>query len=173
MNLIVTSSRHFEDEASQEITTILESFGDKNSNVNITNLSGIVTCITTLDPFSLIKKIEEKIREEPWSIRYCHRIIPIQETINTEKQNIVDSVLSHSKIMKAEDSYRITIEKRHSAISTKEIIDAIADKIDNKVSLEKFDWIILVEILGNTTGISVLKENDILSTQKLKRSLSE
>ena len=152
---------------------ILESFGDKNSKINITNLSGIVTCITTLDPFSVIKKIEEKILEEPWSIRYCHRIIPIQETVNTEKQNIVDSVLTHSKIMRTEDSYRITVEKRHSGISTKEIIDAIADKIDNKVSLEKFDWIILVEVLGNKTGISVLKEDDILSAQKLKRSLSE
>jgi len=173
LNLIVTSSRHFEEEATQEIIMILESLGDKNSRVNITNLSGIITCITTLDPFSVIKKIEEKILEEPWSIRYCHRIIPIQETVNTEKQNIVDSALSHSKIMKAEEFYRITVEKRHSAISTKEVIDAIADKIDNKVSLEKFDWIILVEILGNTTGISVLKENDILSTQKLKRSLSE
>jgi len=173
LNLIVTSSRHLEDEAAQEITTILENLGDNNSTTNITNLSGIVTCNTTLEPFSVIKKIQEKILEEPWSMRYCHRIIPIQETVVTEKQNIVNSVLNHAKIMKKEDTYRITVEKRHSGISTKEIIDGIADKIDNKVSLEKFDWIILVEILGNKTGISILKENDILSTQKLKRSLSE
>ena len=173
MNLIVTSSRHLEDEAAQEITTILANLGDNNSTTNITNLSGIVTCTTTLEPFSVIKKIQEKILEEPWSIRYCHRIIPIQETVATEKQNIVDSVLNFAKIMKDKDTYRITIEKRHSGISTREIIDGIADKIDNKVSLEKFDWIILVEILGSKTGISILKENDILSTQKLKRSLSE
>ena len=173
MNLIVTSSRHLEDEAAQEITTILESFGDSSCTTNITNLSGVVTCNTTLEPFLVIKKIQEKILEEPWSIRYCHRIIPIQESVVTEKQNIVNSVLNHAKIMKKEDTYRITVEKRHSAISTKEIIDAIADKIDNKVSLEKFDWIILVEILGNKTGVSILKEKDVLSTQKLKRSLSE
>ena len=173
MNLIVTSSRHLEDEAAQEITAILENLGDNNSTTDITNLSGIVTCNTTLEPFSVIKKIQEKILEEPWSMRYCHRIIPIQETVVTEKQNIVNSVLNYVKIMKNEDTYRITVEKRHSAISTKEIIDAIADKIDNKVSLEKFDWIILIEILGNKTGISILKESNILSTQKLKRSLSE
>ena len=173
MNLIVTSSRHLEDDAAQEITSILESLGDSKSTTNITSLSGIVTCNTTLEPFSVIKKIQEKILEEPWSMRYCHRIIPIQETVVTEKQNIVDSVLNYAKIMKVEDTYRITVEKRHSGISTKEIIDAIADKIDNKVSLEKFDWIILVEILGSKTGISILKENDILSTQKIKRSLSE
>jgi len=173
LNLIVTCSRYLEDEAAQELSMFLESFGDKNSKVSITNLSGIVTCITMLDPFSVIKKIKEKILEEPWSIRYCHRIIPIQETVITEKQNIVNAVLNHSKIIGLEDTYRITVEKRHFVISTKEIIDAIADKIVNKVSLEKFDWMILVEVLGNKTGISVLKENDVLSTQKLKRSLSE
>ena len=173
MNLIVTSSRHLEDDAAQEITKILEDLGDNNSTTNITNLSGVVTCNTTLEPFSVVKKIQEKILDEPWSMRYCHRIIPIQETVFTEKQNIVNSVLGLSKIIKNEDTYRITVEKRHSGISTKEIIDAIADKIDNKVSLEKFDWIILIEILGSKTGISILKENDILSTQKLKRSLSE
>jgi len=173
LNLIITSSRHFEEEAAQEIGSILESFGDKDFKVNITNLSGIVTCITTLDPFFVVKKIKEKILDEPWSIRYCHRIIPIQETVITEQQNIVNSVLNHAKILGTNDSYRITVEKRHSVISTKKIIEAIADKIDNKVSLEKFDWMILVEILGNKTGISILKESDIVSTQKLKRSLSE
>jgi tRNA acetyltransferase TAN1 len=173
LNLIITCSRHFEDEASQEISMLLENLGDKNSEITLTNFSGIVTGITTLDPFLVVKKIKEKILEEPWSMRYCHRIIPIQETVITEKQNIVNTVLNHSKIMRTEETYRITVEKRHSSISTKEIIDAIADKIHNKVSLEKFDWVILVEILGNKTGISVLKENDILSTQKLKRSLSE
>jgi len=173
LNLIITCSRHLEDETSEEISMLLESLGDKNNEITITNLSGIVTCITTLDPFLVVKKIKEKILEEPWSMRYCHRIIPIQETVITEKQNIVNAILNHSKIMRSEETYRITVEKRHSSVSTKEIIDAIAEKISNKVSLEKFDWMILVEILGNKTGISVLKEKDILSIQKLKRSLSE
>jgi len=75
--------------------------------------------------------------------------------------------------MQLQDTYRITVEKRHSEIPTNEIIGEIAEKIQNKVSLEKFDWIILIEILGKITGIAILKEDDILSTQKVKRSLSE
>ena len=75
--------------------------------------------------------------------------------------------------MQLQDTYRITVEKRHSEISTSEIINEIADKIQNKVSLEKFDWIIQIEILGKRTGITIIKEDDILSTQKVKRSLSE
>jgi tRNA acetyltransferase TAN1 len=173
LNLIITCSRHLESEAAQEIHDILEEFGDSNAVIDITHMSGIVTAKTLLDPFVVIKKIKEKILDEPWSVRYCLRIIPIQEIVATEKEDIVNAVLKHAVLIESKDTYRITVEKRHSVISSNDIISGIADKIKNKVSLEQFDWLILVEILGNKTGISILKEKDILSTQKVKRSLSE
>ena len=173
MNLIITSSRHLESEASKELSEILDELGDPNATVEISDLSGILTATTSLDPFLIVKKIREKILDEPWMIRYCLRIIPLLEIVYTKKEDIVKSVLNHVNIMQLQDTYRITVEKRHSEISTSEIINEIADKIQNKVSLEKFDWIILIEILGKRTGITILKEDDILSTQKVKRSLSE
>ncbi len=173
MNLIITCGRHFEDESAEEISMILNDLGDKSPIVDISNLSGILTALTSLDPFFVVRKIQEKILDEPWSVRYCLRIIPIQEVVVTEKENIVRAVLNHAEAIKSQNTYRITIETRHSTISTKEIIDAIASRIQNKVSLKKFDWLVLVEILGNKTGVSVLKEDDIISTQRLKRSLSE
>lgn len=173
MNLIITCSRHLESEAAQEIHSILEEFGDSDITINITQMSGIVTAVTSLDPFIVVEKIKKRILDEPWSVRYCLRIIPIQETVTTEKDDIVNAVIKHSTTINSDDTYRITVEKRHSAISTSEIISGIADKIHKKVSLEQFDWLVLVEILGSKTGISVLKEDNIVSTQKLKRSLSE
>ena len=173
MNLIITSSRHLEPEAADEIREILIDLGDNEPKVEILDLSGIIIATTSLDPFMAVRKIREKILDEPWSIRYCLRIIPIQEIVNTEKENIVSAVLNHVNLIGPQDTYRITVEKRNFTISTSEIISEIADNIQNKVSLEKFDWLVLVEILGNKTGISVLKEDDVISAQKLKRSLSE
>ena len=173
MNLIITSSRHLESEAAKEMSEILKDLGDSNAIVEISDLSGILTGTTSLDPFLVVKKIREKILDEPWLIRYCLRVIPLQDTVYTKKGDIVNSVLNHVRVMQLQDTYRITVEKRHSEIPTNEIIGEIADKIQNKVSLEKFDWIILIEILGKITGIAILKEDDILSTQKVKRSLSE
>jgi tRNA acetyltransferase TAN1 len=173
LNLIITSSRHLEPEAAKEISEILEELGDSNATVEISELSGILTAITTLDPFLAVKKIRAKILDEPWMIRYCLRVIPLHDTVYTKKEDIVNAVLNHASIIQPQDTYRITVEKRHSEISTSEIISEIADKIENKVSLEKFDWIILIEILGKRTGIAILREDDILSTQKAKRSLSE
>ena len=71
------------------------------------------------------------------------------------------------------ETYRISIEKRNSDISSQEIISKIADKIKNKVSLEFPDKIILIEILGKNTGVSILKKSDILSVEKTKRSMSD
>ena len=161
-----------EDDASQEITEILSIFGDNDPHIRHTNYSGILTAKTSLDPFVIVKEIRKKIIDEPWSIRYCMRIIPIQIYTITNNNAIVDSIFKICK-MNTNETYRITIEKRNSDISSKELITEIAKKIPNKVSLVNFDWIILLEILGNETGISILKENDIIRTQKIKRSLSE
>ena len=173
MSLIVTCSRHFEEEASDEISEILEILGDDEARIENSKFSGIVIADTSLDPFQTVSKIRMKILDEPWSVRYCHRFIPIQEFTGTTLDEIVKAVERHIGSIQPDDSYRITIEKRGSELSSTEIIDSIAKIVKNKVSLEKYDWNIIVEILGDMVGVSVLKEHDIVSTLKLKRDSME
>lgn len=169
----MTCSRHFEEEAYDEILDMLQTLGDDNAVAMNSEFSGIVMVHTSLDPFDTVGKIRAKILDEPWSIRYCHRLIPIQEYIKTSLNEMVKAVQKHVNDMQPDDSYRITIEKRDSELSSKEIIDSIAKIVRNKVSLVEYDWNIIVEILGCVTGISVLKDQDIISTLKLKRDLME
>ena len=102
-------------------------------------------------------------------MRYTLRVIPIFATVNTDAESIGNAVMEQIHKLKPEDTYRITIEKRHSGISSSQIITQIADQIKNKVSLEKYDWMILVEIVGKISGVSILKDEDILSVEKEKR----
>ena len=173
MNLIITCPRHFEEEAEEEITKFCNEFGDDNPEFNITNMPGIITGKTSLNPVEVIQKIREKILDEPWSVRYCQRIIPIQTVCNTNIDEIKNEIQKKIGVFKPEESYRITIEKRNFKISSNEIISEIAKNIPNKVSLEHADWMILVEIIENETGIAVVPNNSILSVEKVKRSLSD
>lgn len=173
MNLIATCSRHMEEEAVNEISEFLKAMGDVDPKIEISEFSGIVTVCTSLNPFKIIVEIRKKILDEPWSVRYCHRFIPIQETTETTLNEIVKAVQKHINKMKSTDSYRITIEKRGSDLSSKDMIDTIAKIIHNKVSLEKFDWNVIIQVLGRISGISVLKEQDIVSTLKIKRDSME
>jgi len=173
MNLIVTCARHFESDAEEEISDILDQFGDSEVKVSISNMSGILTAETKMDPIEIIGKIREMLLDEPWSVRYCLRWIPIQKVVETKIEEIERSVTDlHNQIQDGE-TYRILIEKRNSDISSKDIITRIANKIKNKVSLDFPDKVLLIEILGSVTGISILKKSDILSTEKTKRSISE
>jgi tRNA acetyltransferase TAN1 len=173
MNLIITCSRHMEEEAVSEISKLLQVIGDIEPEIEISEFSGVITANTSINPFEVVGEIRKKILDEPWSVRYCHRFIPIQETTETVLGEIVKAVQKHVNTMKLTDSYRITIEKRGSDLSSKDMIDAIAKIIHNKVSLEKFDWNVIIEVLGGTSGISVMKEQDIVSTLKVKRDSME
>ena len=173
MNLIITCARHLEPETKKELRDILEEFGDSDVQVSITNMSGILTAKTKLEPVEVVRKIKEMLLDEPWSIRYCLRIIPIQKVIETKIEEIEKTVTDISKQISDGETYRISVEKRNSDLSSQEIISKIASKIKNKVSLEFPDKVILIEILGDKTGISILKKVDVLSVEKTKRSISE
>jgi tRNA acetyltransferase TAN1 len=173
LDLIVTCARHFEGETKEEIADILDELGDSKAHILITDMSGILTVQTNVNSAEIIRKIREKLEDEPWSIRYTLRAIPIFQVVNTDVELITEAALSQIQKIKPDETYRITIEKRNSGISSSEIISNIADKIKNKVSLEKYDWIILVEILGAVSGVSVLKDADVLSVERAKRKSVE
>ena len=173
MNLIITCARHLEGDAEEEITDILDELGDLDVKISISSMSGIITVQTKLDPIEVVRKMKETLLDEPWSIRYCLRVIPVQKVVETNIEEIEKTISSMSDQIEEKESYRILIEKRNSDISSKEIITKIANGIKNKVSLDFPDKIILIEILGIVTGISILKKSDILSLEKTKRSMSE
>ena len=124
---------------------------------------------TIIEPSKIIDCVKNKIVEEPWLIRYCLRLIPIQRMTETEIDKIAQNVIKLKDTIHKNDSYRITIEKRNTSISSNEIITEVAEIFPNKVSLNQPDWIVLIEILGNETGISILKNDEMFSLDKAKR----
>ena len=173
MNLIVTCARHLEGDTEDELIDILDKLGDSDVKISVSSMSGIIMVETKLDPIEVVRKIKEMVLDEPWSIRYCLRIIPIQKAVKTNIEEIEKEISSMSNQIGKKESYMILIEKRNSDISSKEIITKIANGIKNKVSLDFPDKVILIEILGIVTGISILKKSDILSLEKTKRSMSD
>ena len=171
MNLIVTCARHLEGDTEDELIDILGELGDSDVKISVSSMSGIITAETKLDPIQVVRKMKEMLLDEPWSIRYCLRVIPIERVIETGIEEIEKTISSMSNQIEEKESYRILIEKRNSDISSKEVITKVANKIKNKVSLDFPDKIILIEILGIVTGISIIKKSDILSLEKNKRSM--
>ena len=169
MNLIITCARSLESETKNEISKILGELGDQEPEILTVGLRGLLMVNTVIEPSKIIDYVKNKMIEEPWLIRYCLRIIPIQMITETEIDKIKQNVIKLKDTIQKNDSYRITIEKRNTDISSTEIITEIANIFPNKVSLNQPDWIVLIEILGNDTGISILKDDELFSLDKAKR----
>ena len=171
MNLIVTCPRNLELEAESEIKKILNELDDQEPEIFQTDMRGILMVNTTINPLKIIDWVKNKINDEPWFFRYCLRIIPVQKTTDTDIDKIKQNVMNLKSIIQENDSYRITVEKRNSNLPSSQIINEIAKIIPNKVSLDEPDWVILVEIFGEKTCISILKNDSIFSLEKSKRNL--
>ncbi len=57
-------------------------------------------------------------------------------------------------------------KRRYNLYHSIEIIEELAELIDEKVDLGNPDKILRVEIIGKNAGLSVLKPGEIFSTQK-------
>ncbi len=158
-----------ESETINEVTELLDEFGDLNARILKTDFSGIIKIETVLEVSDLVEKFRGKIENEPWEIRYCSRIIPIQKTCQTDLITIKQNVTELISLINPNETYKISIDRRDSELIRSEIISNIVELLTNSVSLEKPDWEIIIQILGSQTGISVMPKNSILSVTRLKR----
>jgi len=168
-NMLLTTYRHMESEAGAEVSHLLGEIGDKAPEIRHTGVSGLLTCKTNLDPLEVTQKIKKIVQDEPWKVRYVLRLIPIDIVVNTDIVDIKNAVVDLAARIKESETFRVTVEKRRSNIKTTEIIEAVAGVIDRKVSLERQDWVVLIEVVGRETGVSVIKPDNIFSTVKVKR----
>ena len=165
-NLLISTSRGNEGNACSETWFLLGEIGDREAVVEKTDVVGLIAAKTRLDPFNVVNALRDLLRERPEEFRYILRVIPIEIVVRTDLEEIKRAVDNLSPKILEKESFRVTVEKRHSNLSTHEIIRVAAENIDRRVSLENPDKIILIEVLGRLTGVSIIKPTDILSISK-------
>ena len=69
-NLIISTFRHREQEAYNEILNILEDAGDSEAEAEVTDIIGIVLVLTRIDPFQVVQIFRKLVINAPWEIHY-------------------------------------------------------------------------------------------------------
>jgi tRNA acetyltransferase TAN1 len=167
-NLLVTTFRYKESDASDELSQLLDMLGDKEPSIEITSISGIILANTRLDSLQIVENCREMVRNEPWRFRYVLRIIPLEKICRTNIIEIHNVVKQLCPKIGQHETFMVTIEKRHTKLHSKEIISAVTSDIDRKVSLDNPNWIIWIQIVNRLAGISILRSNQIFSSVKEK-----
>lgn len=165
-NLLITTARGSEEDACSEIWYLIGEMGDREVKVDKTGIRGLIAAKTILNPFNVIDRLRTTLKERPYEFRYTLRVIPIEKVVRTDLSEIQDTVMELASRIGENETFRVTVEKRFTSTLTRDIIEAAAANIQHKVNLTKPDKIVLIEIVGGSTGISVIKPEDMISIVK-------
>jgi tRNA acetyltransferase TAN1 len=165
----VTSAKGLEAKASAEFKEIALLSGIRKVVIDRSSYDGIIE-VDVENPKALLSFLTDFVRSEPFRVRYILRVIPIDKVVDTKVEEIVKAVKDLASAIGPGETFRITIEARDSPYPDKKLIDALADAVDRKVSLDSPDKIVLLEVFGEYSGIAVISPHDIVSIQKLKRA---
>ena len=168
-NLIATTSRGNERPMINEILFLLrDELGDSEAQAAKTKIRGLIVAKTTLDPCLALQKFRKILTERPYEFRYALRILPIQRVVPTELEEIKKAAAELGSRIGENETFRVTVEKRFTSLHTKDLIEAAAGDLKQKADLENPNKILLVEVLGALTGLSLLEPSDILAVVKEK-----
>jgi tRNA acetyltransferase TAN1 len=168
-NLLATTSRGNERPMCNELFYLLkEALCDAQAETSKTKIRGLIVGKTTLDPKAVIEKFRVILNERPYEFRYAQRILPIERVVHTDLEEIKKVSQEFATRIAEQETFRVTVEKRFTALHSKDIIEAATSDINRKADLENPDRILIIEVLGALTGISLLKPSDILAVVKEK-----
>lgn len=174
-NFVATTFRFREEDLMDELEDLFYEFGETDLEVSETNVSGLITGkSSSTDSREFISFLRSKLENSSWEIRYLLRFIPIQTVVVTEIENIKNALvkLVEDSQIPIDEPIKILVEKRHTPLKKMDIIDAVGPHIKFPVDLTNPKWILLVEIIGKYSGISVLPQ-DLLFSSMIEKRVTE
>ncbi len=168
-NVIISTSRGNERNTCSEMWYLLGEVGDRGSTIETTSVIGLVVAKTKLEPIKAIRDLRVLLKERPWEFKYTLKLVPIQKIVEASLDAIEGGAVALAEGIGKEEKFRVTVEKRHTGLSSKTIIDKIAKRIERTVSLETPDKVVLVEVIGELAGLALITPEDVLSVEREKR----
>lgn len=168
MNLILTSQKGSEAKASAEFKEIALQHGIRKLHVEKSDFDGLLE-VDIEDPRGFVAFLRDYVRSEPFRVHFVQRVIPVDVVVDTILEQIKGAAKQLGEQIGESETFKIEIDERDSPYTRRELIDAIADVVERKVNLESPDKVLLIEILGEYSTLSVARPDEIISITKLKR----
>lgn len=165
---MATTMRGNERQMCFELAYLLKDIGDSAPEVRKTGIRGVVVGKTVLNPVEVIEKFRSILRERPYEFRYALRIIPVEKVVSTDLTEVRRVATEFGAKIGENETFRVTVEKRFTSIHSRDFIEAAAMDIERKTDLENPDRVLLIEVVGKWTGMSLVKPSDVLAVVKEK-----
>ena len=167
-NLLVTLRGHKDAHAGEELVGIEEielalSSYEPVLYIKESQYPNVILVELTMDPEEAVAILNEA----PTTV--ISKVVPIDVVVKTRRDSILERVLLTAREkMSSENSFvvRCDLRGREYIESKEELIETVTDEllnnVDSIVDETNPDWVVQIEVVGEDTGISILKPHQIL-----------
>ncbi|BDH79097.1 MAG TPA: hypothetical protein GXX31_05555 [Methanothermobacter sp.] len=132
-------------------------------NIKDCEFPNVILIDLAMDPKKAVKILENS----PTTV--ISKVVPIEIVVKTRKDSILEKAVALAKEKtKPGDSFKVICDLRgRRYIKTpEEIIEDLSELLIDRLTLERDEtnpkWIVQIEVVGENTGISILKPNEVL-----------
>ncbi len=156
--LLISSKRNFENSALSEITYALTrelNIPQEKIFARRAGISGL-SVVKLDDDIDILETIKQLISLEENQSFFIHtlKIRPIEYVMKFDIPKLIDFM--KIKNFHIEGSFKIEVNKRHNPVHSLDIINEVAKLYSNPVNLDNPSTLILIEIIGDKLGLSVI-----------------
>ena len=163
-NILVSCSWGDYRRAQEEIIQILDVLGDESPVVRRTFAQGIIGVRTRLDSRLVISRLRELFNDDPMTLQYTLKWVPVDLWTRSDMESMKEGIRRLKSRIDVGETWRMTVEKRrYNQYHKTEIIEELAQLIEEKVDLENPEKILRIDIIGKYAEISVLAPRDVFS----------
>ena len=128
---------------------------------------GILGVKTSLDPRKVIAEFNKRVVENPNGINYVLKLRPVDLWTAPTIADLRVAILSLKEQIRPGEKWGMEVElRRFTTLRKLEIIEPLAELIDEKVDLRNPEKTVRIEILGNAAAVSVLRPEDVFCLRK-------
>lgn len=169
-NLIVTYDPNHAGLAEQELKSVFKKIG-KDFGLIKSDVEGLFR-LKVSDPKKTVSELAKLCRSEPSFFNVTYHYTPIDYWCKTsigEMQRVIKECLAPG--IKQNESWKMGLNKRHyEEYPSTELVIKLTGVIDRQnVDLSHPEKIVQVEVIGNETGLALLKPEEMLNVPKLKK----
>lgn len=168
-NLIVTYDPSHAGSAKEEVKRVLKKIKHDAKHLK-SKVDGLFE-LKVKDARKTVKKLATLAKKTPGSLEKTFHWIPVDKWAKSTIKDMQNVIKKLEKDIKKTDKWKMDLSKRHyKKGNTTELILKLTEVVNKpNVDLEKPKKIIRVDIIGNKAGLSLLKDDELLNTVKLKK----
>ncbi|MCE5296842.1 MAG: THUMP domain-containing protein [Euryarchaeota archaeon] len=168
-NMLVTFRPNEKGHAEDEMRARLKDVNVHVESVEETNVEGVFEVLILGDPKKVVRDLRFLCIDAPELFLHTHHWVPIERWVDPYIDEMVRAAKEYEKEIKDGERWMLHLHKRHIGKHSADLIEKLTAPINRgKVDLEKPEKILVVEILGDRAGMSLVRSDELLDVGKIR-----